>query len=134
MDILTPEQRRRTMAAVKSKDTKPEMLVRRLLHAAGYRFRIHRKDLPGNPDIVLPKYRTVVFVHGCFWHQHDSCKRATRPASSQDYWQKKLDRNVQRDKTTIAALGGLGWRIIVVWECETRNLEQLSKHLISVLQ
>ena len=134
MDVLTPDQRRKTMAAVKSKNTKPELLVRRLLHAAGYRFRLHRVDLPGKPDIVLPKYRTVIFVNGCFWHQHPHCRRATRPASSQNYWQEKLDRNVERDKTTIAALQRLGWNVVVVWECETRNVAQLSKDLVSIFE
>jgi DNA mismatch endonuclease (patch repair protein) len=133
MDVLTPEQRRRTMAAVKSQNTKPELVVRRLLHAAGYRFRLHRKDLPGKPDIVLPKYRTVVFVHGCFWHQHSGCKAASRPASRQEYWEAKLDRNVSRDVSNQAQLEALGWHVIVVWECEIKAREVLLQRLTRAL-
>lgn len=133
MDVLTPEQRRRTMAAVKSKNTKPELVVRRLLHAAGYRFRLHRKDLVGKPDIVLPKYRTVVFVHGCFWHQHSACKSAARPASRQEYWEAKLDRNISRDASNRAQLEALGWQVIVVWECEIKAKEALLQRLTSAL-
>lgn len=129
MDVLTPEQRRRTMAAVKSKNTAPELLVRRLLHAAGYRFRLHRKDLPGNPDIVLPKYRTLIFVHGCFWHQHSGCKAAARPSTRQEYWCAKLDGNINRDAANQAKLRSMGWRVIVVWECETKSAGVLLERL-----
>ena len=134
MDSLTPEQRRRTMAAVKNKNTKPEMLVRQLLHAAGFRFRLHRKDLPGTPDIVLPKYKTVIFVHGCFWHQHLGCKSAARPTSRVDYWQAKLDGNMRRDALKCSQLESLGWRVLVVWECETKVaaalVEKLQRELL----
>jgi len=133
MDTLTPEQRRRAMASVKSENTAPELLVRRILHANGFRFRLHRKDLPGKPDIVLPKYRTVIFVHGCFWHQHTGCPHASRPSSNQDYWQPKLDRNIERDAKRQAALRALGWRVIVVWECNTKNLPKIATELKQLL-
>ena len=119
---MTPEQRHRVMVANKSKDTKPEVAVRRLLHALGYRFRIHRKDLPGKPDIVLPKYRTVIFVHGCFWHHHEGCKAASTPASNIDFWQTKFRRNRERDAQVRAQLESLGWKVIVIWECEVKKI------------
>lgn len=134
MDTLTPEDRRRTMAAVKGSDTTPELIVRRLLHAAGYRFRLHRKDLPGKPDIVLPKHRAVIFVHGCFWHQHPNCKHAARPTSRRSYWDPKLDRNVARDARHLAALDEAGWRTLVVWECEIRDREALARRLSAFLE
>lgn len=134
MDVLSPEQRRRTMAAVKSTNTKPEIAVRRLLHALGYRFRLHRKDLPGRPDIVLPKHRTVVQVHGCFWHQHPGCKHAARPASNLEYWSAKLDRTIERDKKQETELHALGWQVIVVWECEIRDTERLTAQLRLALE
>ncbi|MCM5557027.1 very short patch repair endonuclease [Pleomorphomonas sp. NRK JP5] len=109
------------MSLVRSKGTKPEMAVRRLLHAMGFRFRLHRRDLPGCPDIVLPRHNTVVFVHGCFWHQHGdpACWRSRMPKTRQDFWVPKLERNVARDQEVGAALAALGWSIVVVWECET---------------
>lgn len=133
MDVLTPEQRRRTMAAVKSKNTKPELIVRRLLHAAGYRFRLHRNDLPGKPDIVLPKFRTTIFVHGCFWHQHEACKASARPTSRQEYWHIKLDRNVERDAANQTQLRQMGWRVLIVWECEIKSSEALLRRLQQAL-
>jgi len=129
MDVLTPEQRRRTMAAVKSENTRPEIIVRQLLHAAGFRFRLHRKDLIGKPDIVLPRYRTIIFVHGCFWHQHLGCKRSARPSTRTGYWQSKLDRNMERDQANQAALLALGWNVIVVWECEISDASALRERL-----
>ena len=98
------------------------MAVRRLLHALGYRFRIHRKDLPGTPDIVLPKYRTVIFVHGCFWHHHEGCKAASTPASNIDFWQTKFRRNQERDAQVKAQLESMGWKVIVIWECEVKKI------------
>ena len=108
------------MAAIKSKGTKPEMAVRRLLHAMGYRFRIHRPDLPGKPDIVLPSRRSIVEVRGCFWHQHPDpdCTNARRPKSNSGYWNPKLERNQSRDAANLRSLEGLGWRVLVLWECE----------------
>lgn len=106
------------MSRVRSKDTAPELLVRSILHRLGYRFRLHRKDLPGNPDIVLPKYHTVIFVHGCFWHQHPGCKKAVIPRDNSEYWSAKLARNVRRDTETRRKLDELGWETIVLWGCE----------------
>lgn len=117
------------MSRVKSRDTKPEKLVRRLLHALGYRFRLHRKDLPGKPDITLPKHKKVVFVHGCFWHGHDGCPRATRPTSNIEFWNKKIDSNLRRDSAAQKELNALGWNYFIVWQCQTRNLTMLTNKL-----
>lgn len=132
MDVHTSEQRHRNMSAVKSKDTKPEILVRKGLHAAGYRFRLHVKDLPGNPDIVLPKYKIVIFVNGCFWHRHHGCKYASTPASNADFWKAKFEANIARDKRNYTQLEKLGWKVIVIWECEIRQGE-ISKLISSKL-
>ena len=120
MDKYPPDQRSRVMRRVGSKDTKPEMVVRRLLHGAGFRFRLHRKDLPGRPDIVLPKWKAVILVHGCFWHQHPDCPRSVRPTSNVDFWNKKLDRNVARDRENIDKLQQAGWRVFTAWECQIK--------------
>ena len=117
-DTFTPTQRSRIMRKVKSTDTKPEMIVRKWLHAQGYRFRLHDKTLPGRPDVKLTKRRTVIFVHGCFWHRHPGCKRATTPASRVEYWTEKFRRNTERDARNQAALEALGWKVIVLWECD----------------
>lgn len=117
------------MKLVHSRDTVPEKVVRSLLHHLGFRFRLHRKDLPGNPDIVLPKYSTVVFVHGCFWHRHAGCPRATTPATNQEYWLPKFERTVKRDRRNVAELKRQGWHVIIVWECELRDRERLAKRL-----
>ena len=119
MDTVSPKQRSYIMSRIRSKDTKPEMVVRSYLHKNGFRFRLHARDLPGHPDIVLPKYKTVVEVRGCFWHQHPKCKVASRPASNTEYWRAKFSRNVKRDKQNARELKKLGWHLIVVWECET---------------
>ncbi len=113
------------MAKVRSRDTKPEVLVRSLIHRMGFRFRLHDRRLPGNPDIVLPRHKKIVFVHGCFWHQHEGCPHAARPESNVAYWNKKLDGNMRRDKANLEKLAALGWRVLVIWECETRNRERL---------
>ena len=105
------------MRRVRGANTKPEVAVRRLLHAMGYRFRLHRADLPGKPDIVLPRRNAVIFVHGCFWHGHAGCEAAARPAANREYWDRKLDGNLARDKRNKAALRRLGWRVMVLWEC-----------------
>lgn len=120
------------MARVKNKNTAPEIIVRRMLHRLGYRFRLHRRNLPGNPDIVLPRYQAVVFVHGCFWHGHD-CRRGKRPASHTDFWNTKLDRNIERDKYNAVLLQELGWKVLVVWECWTKDQEELQSRLTTFL-
>jgi DNA mismatch endonuclease (patch repair protein) len=121
-DMFSPQKRSQIMARVRSADTAPELRVRRLLHGLGKRFRLHRRDLPGQPDLVLPKYKAVIFVHGCFWHGCPVWKHARiRPAANAAYWANKLDRTLTRDKNNIAALEQMGWRVLVVWECETRK-------------
>ena len=122
-DTVTPETRSRMMSGIRAKNTKPEKMVRSALFAAGYRFRIHRKDLPGSPDIVLPGKKVAIFVHGCFWHRHKGCGLAKLPASNTDFWLKKLDGNVDRDRKAIEALNLSGWRVLTVWECATRDRE-----------
>lgn len=122
-DTMTPEQRSRCMSAIKSNDTKPEMLVRKYLHGMGLRYGVHNKKLPGSPDIVLRKYKTVIFINGCFWHGHDNCRYYRLPKSNIEFWQTKINRNRERDKRDIEALRKRGWRVIVVWECELRTKE-----------
>lgn len=121
IDVVNKQTRSRMMAAIRGKDTSPELIVRRFLHAKGYRFRLHRKDLPGTPDVVLPRYRIAIFVHGCFWHQHGNCAYAATPASRPEFWSSKLGGNVTRDHKNIEALLARGWRILVVWECGVRH-------------
>lgn len=119
--MKTPEQRSRNMAAIKGKDTKPEIIVRKYLFSRGLRFRVQVKKLPGNPDIVLPKYKTVIFVNGCFWHGHEGCKYFRLPKSNVEFWKEKIERNIERDRESMQALLDLGWKVIRVWECELRN-------------
>lgn len=109
------------MSQVRSKDTKPEQVLRSALHRNGYRFKLHSKDLPGRPDIVLSKYKAVIFVHGCYWHQHNGCKKSTRPKTNIEFWNKKLEANILRDKTNQDKLNILGWHVIIAWECEIHN-------------
>ncbi|MBX7532631.1 DNA mismatch endonuclease Vsr [Qipengyuania sp. 1XM1-15A] len=120
-DTVDSKTRSRMMAGIGGKDTKPEMLVRRALHRRGFRFRLHAKDLPGRPDLVFPKYRAVVFVHGCFWHRHEGCRFATVPSTRADFWKKKFEANVARDQKVIAGIRAKGWRTAVVWECTTKG-------------
>ncbi len=126
VDIVTPETRSRMMAGIRSKGTKPEILVRRALFAEGLRFRLHRRDLPGAPDIVFPGRKAAIFVHGCFWHRHEGCRYAKLPATRPEFWKVKLEGNVERDARAIEALRAMGWRVLVVWECAIRNKEALS--------
>jgi|TARA_B100001971_G_C17878675_1_gene376939 DNA mismatch endonuclease (patch repair protein) len=114
------------MSAIRSKNTKPEAVVRSLLFALGYRYRLHRKDLPGKPDIVLKKHNTIIFVHGCFWHHHKNCRRANWPKSNQEYWLPKIQRNIERDKIHIRKLKKEGWEVLVIWECQIKNMDKLS--------
>jgi DNA mismatch endonuclease (patch repair protein) len=120
-DVVSPAARSRMMSGIKGKDTKPEVLVRKALFAAGYRFRIHRKDLPGSPDVVLPGRKVAIFAHGCFWHRHADCKNAKLPSTRPEFWKAKLEGNAARDRRTVDALTAEGWRVLVVWECATRN-------------
>ncbi len=129
MDTLDPKRRSWNMSRIKGKDTKPELMVRSLLHRMGLRFRVHRKDLPGKPDIVLPRHQTVVFVHGCFWHRHHGCRYAYTPKTRVTFWQKEFDANIERDKRNARDLRRLGWRVITVWECETKRSDKLSRRL-----
>lgn len=129
MDVLTPEQRFRNMSHVRSTNTKPEKRVRSLLHAMGYRFRLHAKDLPGSPDIILPKYRTVIFVHGCFWHRHPGCKYASMPATRQEFWAAKFEENQARDRRVMKLLKEKNWNVVIVWQCELRDIAMLTTKL-----
>lgn len=120
-DVVDKATRSRMMSGIRGKDTKPELLVRKYLHAQGFRYRLNDRSLPGTPDIVLPRWRTVIFVHGCFWHRHSGCRFAYTPKSRQDFWQKKFDNNISRDECAIANLKEAGWRVLVVWECTLRG-------------
>jgi DNA mismatch endonuclease, patch repair protein len=132
-DTFTKAERSRIMAAVRSHDTTPELVVRRLLHRLGYRFRLHVKELPGTPDILLPKHRTVVEVRGCFWHGH-TCGRCRVPATRREYWLAKIARNQQRDRRTVAALRRAGWRVLVLWECQLREGSEVANRIRGFLQ
>ncbi len=135
MDKLTPELRTENMRRIRSKDMKPELLVRRLVHSLGYRYRLHRKDLPGKHDLVFGPRHKVIFVHGCFWHMHPdpNCADARMPKSNTDYWKSKLERNVERDKQHIDALYETGWKVLTIWECELKNLEKVKQHIVDFL-
>ena len=129
-DHLSPERRSWNMSRIRNKDTKPEIMVRSILHGLGFRFTVNgpkNKKLPGKPDIVLPRYRTVVFVHGCYWHRHKGCKETTTPKTRTEWWQAKFDGNVERDKRNQHELKKLGWKVIVVWECEVKKAEGIEK-------
>ena len=132
-DHLSREQRSWNMARIRSGNTKPELALRSMLHRNGFRFRLHTRDLPGKPDIVLPKYRTVVLLHGCFWHGHPDCKRANVPKSNKDYWTQKIGRNIARDKENERDLNTQGWQVIRVWECELRNAEEVMARITKSL-
>lgn len=133
MDTICSAKRSAIMARIKQKNTTPEMRVRRAVHRLGFRFRLHRRDLPGAPDLVFPRLRQVVFVHGCFWHQHAGCKRAHAPKSQLEYWQPKLAKNVWRDRAHIFELQNRGWRVGIIWECETTSAELLNSRIVSLL-
>lgn len=122
-DVVSPEYRSRMMAGIQGKNTKPELTVRRMLFASGYRFRLHRRDLPGVPDIVMPGLKVAIFVHGCFWHMHQGCRYAKMPATRPEFWREKLEANVERDHRTVEKLQALGWRVLCVWECSMRDAD-----------
>ena len=133
-DTVSPEVRSRVMSHVKSKGMKPEMQVRRLLHGLGYRYRLHRADMPGRPDLVFPSRRKVVFVNGCFWHKHSGCPRVRIPVTNRDYWLPKLERNRARDERNIALLQEDGWEVMTVWECQLRDLPATTEGLVAFLE
>ena len=134
MDRLTPDKRSWNMGRIRSGDTKPEKIVRSLLHKQGYRFRLHRKDLPGTPDITLPRYSSVIMVHGCFWHRHKNCQYSYTPKSRVGFWKDKFEKNVLRDKKVIKQLKKKGWKVKIVWECQTKNEDTLVKTVHSFLR
>jgi DNA mismatch endonuclease (patch repair protein) len=134
MDIFDSKKRSRIMSHIKGKNTKPELIVRSLLHNMGYRYRLHRKDLPGKPDIVLPKYRKIIFIHGCFWHGHRDCSREKRPSSNQSFWNEKLDKNLRRDRQHLVTLKEAGWDVLVIWTCEVKQLDRLKEILQDFLE
>ncbi|EIM62984.1 very short patch repair endonuclease [Desulfobacter postgatei] len=134
MDVFTREKRSQIMSRVSGKNTKPELIVRSLLHNMGYRFRLHRNELPGKPDIILPKYKKIIFVHGCFWHGHIDCPRAKRPTTNKKFWNEKLNKNIERDKVTLNNLKQLGWDVLTVWTCEVKSIEKLRNKLFSFIE
>jgi DNA mismatch endonuclease (patch repair protein) len=133
VDLLTSDQRSRLMSRVRYKDTRPELLVRRLVYKMGFRYRLHRSDLPGCPDLAFSKTHRVVFVHGCFWHRHKGCKLASSPKTRTEFWERKFNSNIARDERTQGALASLGWSVLVVWECETRRPSELAEKLNAFL-
>lgn len=133
LDRISPDRRSENMRNIRSRDTAPELLVRRIVHHMGYRYRLHVPDLPGKPDMVFPRLKCIIEVRGCFWHQHPGCADAHVPKSRTDYWTQKLDRNTARDMTNEAALRSLGWRLAVIWECELRDIEAVTLRLRAFL-
>jgi DNA mismatch endonuclease (patch repair protein) len=133
MDIVSKETRSRMMGSIKGKDTVPELAVRRAAHALGFRFRLHRKDLPGSPDLVFPSRSTVVFVHGCYWHRHSGCRYCYLPKSNVQFWKQKFQKNVARDERVRGDLEQRGWRVVTIWECETAGEDGLREKLEAIL-
>lgn len=136
VDFLTPTQRSERMSRIRSRDSQPELALRRVLHRLGLRYKLHTKDLPGKPDLVFPRYRAVVFVHGCFWHRHEGCNIATTPKSNTPFWVEKFGKNVMRDTRVAAQLKGLGWNVFVAWECELapRKVEATGERLAAAIR
>lgn len=132
-DIVSPEKRSEMMSRIQGRNTAPEIAVRSLLHRMGYRFRLHRRDLPGRPDVVLPKHHVVVFVHGCFWHRHSGCRFAYTPKTRKKFWKEKFEGNIERDRKVQRELRKQDWKVVVVWECETRSEGSLRKKLAKQL-
>jgi DNA mismatch endonuclease (patch repair protein) len=133
MDVFDREKRSQIMSRISGKDTKPELVVRSLLHKMGYRYRLHRSDLPGKPDITLPKHKKAILIHGCFWHAHNGCSRSKRPGTNRLFWERKLDGNILRDKTNILKLKNLGWGVLIIWTCEIKEKTILRDRLVSFL-
>jgi DNA mismatch endonuclease (patch repair protein) len=133
MDTVSKERRSEIMAAVKARDTAPEIQLRRMIHAMGYRYRLHGKDLPGRPDLIFPARRKIIFVHGCFWHHHANCSGGRMPKTRADFWSTKLQRNVSRDEEVESSLRKLGWDVLVVWECELRGLDLVRERVVRFL-
>lgn len=131
-DILSKTQRSALMRRIRGRDTRPELIVRKLAHSLGYRFRLHKKSLPGSPDLVFPFRRKIIFVHGCFWHGHE-CRRNRHPKSRPDYWAMRFAKNKERDQRNLSALNALGWSVLVIWECETADTNHLSRRLVRFL-
>ena len=129
MDVFDVEKRSWIMSRVKSKNTKPEMMVRSIIYHLGYRYRLYQSDLPGKPDIVLPGRRKVIFIHGCFWHGHKECKRSARPSTNIPFWEEKLNKNIERDKQHLKQLRESGWDVLVVWQCELKDVDRLIEKL-----
>lgn len=134
MDTLTPNERSARMSLVRSKDTKPELLVRKLVHGMGFRYRLHDVSLPGTPDLVFADRKKIIFVHGCFWHRHGTCKNTRWPKSKLDFWKPKLEKNHSRDQANRKTLKKLGWRVLVLWECQIENAERLSHRIRQFLE
>lgn len=133
MDKLSAHRRSWNMGRIKGKDTKPEMKLRTVLHRLGYRYRLNQKNLPGKPDLVFAKYRTVIFVHGCFWHQHEQCREGRLPSSNLEYWKPKLEKNVLRDIRNKAMLESLGWQVITIWECELQHIDTVIQKILTMM-
>ncbi|MFJ4392207.1 very short patch repair endonuclease [Pseudomonas soli] len=134
MDTVDSVTRSRMMAGIKGRNTRPEMIVRRFLHANGYRFRLHRRDLPGSPDIVLSRLRVCIFVHGCFWHRHLGCHHTTSPKTRVDFWQEKFNKNVERDARAKDALLADGWKVLTIWECELKSSSSTLENVLDFLR
>jgi DNA mismatch endonuclease (patch repair protein) len=128
-DIFTKDKRSEIMSRIKGVNTKPELIVRSLLHRLGYRFRLHRKDLSGKPDIVLPRHKKVIFVHGCFWHGHKGCKRSSIPSSNTEFWETKITKNVERDKAKTRELRRQGWKVLILWQCQIKDADNVVKKI-----
>lgn len=132
-DVLTPKQRSFNMSRIRNRDTRPEMIVRSIVHRMGFRYRLHKKDLPGRPDLVLVRHNKIIDVHGCFFHMHDCPYGRVKPATNAEFWQKKRQSNKERDRRNIKLLRKYGWRILIVWECQTKNLDSLQSTLLDFL-
>ena len=133
VDIVDKRRRSEIMSRIRSQDTAPELIVRRIAHRLGFRFRLHRKTLPGSPDLVFPKHRLAVFVNGCFWHRHEGCSNCTTPKTRPEFWERKFHGNVERDHRNCERLAQLGWRTLVIWECEIENPDRLGRTLATAL-